>query len=33
MVDFKSLYPNFLTDIGTFYIMNKGFVIIAVVDI
>jgi len=32
-VDFTSLYPNFATDCGTFFILDKGFVIIAVVDV
>lgn len=33
MVDFTSLYPNFITKSGTFYVINKGLILIAVVNI
>lgn len=33
MVDFTSLYPNFATECGTFFIIDRGSIIIAVVDI
>ena len=33
MVDFTSLYPNFISDCGTIYIVSRGFMIIAVIDI
>lgn len=33
MVDFTSLYPNYCTERGAFYIMNRGLVVIAVIDL
>lgn len=33
MVERTSLYPNFITDTGTFFVINRGLVVIAVVDV
>ena len=33
MVERTSLYPNFYTKAGTFYVLDRGFILLAVVDL
>jgi hypothetical protein len=33
MVDFTSLYPNYRTERGAFYILSRGLIVIAVIDL
>ena len=33
MVERTSLYPNFYTEAGTFYVLDRGFLLLAVVEL